>query len=140
MTKRPDLISTTKASSHRLAPFRIYTATVDAVNSAGQVNISIPGIKSKYGPVMPLGVTNLNVLKVGDSVKCMFSDEYFNEIVVFGPSIKKPDVFADKLVVDDLLVQVASLETRVAALEAQISSIGSSIASIGSSVAALEAE
>ena len=46
-------------------------------------------------------------------------NEFFTDIVVFGSSNFKPDVFASKVVVDSLVDEIASLKARVTALENQ---------------------
>lgn len=123
MSNKPDIISRDKASSHPLRTGAYYRGVVTSVNNSGQVSVFIKAIKAGFDKITPVGTTAINKLRKNDVVWCTFTDEFAKDIIVFGPSKITPDVFADKLVVDDLLV-------RVAALEAQISSIGSSIAAL----------
>lgn len=120
---KPDIINRQKASSHRLRPGEFYQGVVQSVDSSGRISLKVKDLGSSFDKVLPVGTTALNRMKKGDTVWCTFTDEFATELLVFGPSKLKADVFADKLVVDQLLV-------RVAALEAQISSIGSSIAAL----------
>jgi hypothetical protein len=130
---KPELVNREKASSHPARPGQLHYGVVESVDKSGRINVNVRSMNATFGPVSALWTTPVNKMKRGDVVICGFTDEFFNEIVVFGPSKIKPDVFAEKKVVDDLLV-------RVAALEAQIASVGSQIAAVGSQVAALEAE
>lgn len=122
MTRRPDIIDTQKASSHKLQPGRIFTANVTAVNSSGQISVSIPAISSTFGPITPLGTTTLNKYVVGDVVKCSFTDEFFNEIIVYGSAKVKLDVYASKVLFEQLQATVASLQTQVTNLQNQLNS------------------
>lgn len=110
---RPDIVDGQKASSHPLAPGRIYSATVTAVTPKGQVSITIPAIGSDYGPLTPLNVTPLNKYVIGDVVACAFTDEFFNEIIVFGSLKIKPDVWASKTTVEALSASVTSLQAAL---------------------------
>ena len=83
------------------------------------MSVSIESLGMKFEQVTPIGTTPINKLKKNDKVVCCFINEYFTDVVVFGPSIIKPDVFAAKTVVDSLVTQIASLEARVSALEAE---------------------
>lgn len=113
----PDIISSGKASSHTTTPGQIYLATVTSVNSKGLVHIFIPELQVPFGPVLPLGSTPLNKCAVGENVMCAFTNEFFNNVVVFGSSRIKADVFADKLVVQAMQTTIASLNQRITALE-----------------------
>lgn len=93
---RPDIISTDKASKHPLKHGRFYTARVVNVSSAGLIKIYIDELQSYFGPLVPLNMTETNKASAGDYVKCTFSDEFFREVIVFGFSQKKEDVFASK--------------------------------------------
>ena len=94
MAGRPEIINKSKASSHPLKPGRFYTGSVTAVLSNGKINVKIPELGTQYGPLMPLNTTSTSRYVVGDSVKCAFADEFFNEIIVFGSTRVKEDVFA----------------------------------------------
>lgn len=118
MTK-PTPINREKASSHPLKPGSFYTGVVTYVAPSGQVNVTIDILGMSFEKVTPVGTTPLNKLKKNDKVACCFINEFFTDVIVFGPSIIKPDVFAAKTVVDSLVTQVASLEARVSALEAE---------------------
>lgn len=113
----PDIISSGKASSHTTTPGQIYLATVTSVSSKGMVHIFIPELSVPFGPVLPLGSTPLNKCVVGENVMCAFTNEFFNNVVVFGSSRIKNDVFADKLVVQAMQTTIASLNQRITALE-----------------------
>ena len=119
MTKRPSLVDNKKASKHTLTPGRFYKGRVTFVNPKGQVSVVLPDIKCSYDSVTPQGTTATQKLKIGDVVDCTFTDEFFTDIVVFGSSNFKPDVFASKVVVDSLVDEIASLKARVTALENQ---------------------
>jgi hypothetical protein len=122
MSKRPDIVDSRKASSHPLRPGRVYTANVTAVDTSGKVHVSLPSIGSTYGPIVPLGTTALNKYSVGDVVKCMFTDEYFNEIIVFGSSRVKEDVFASKAVVQTMQSTIATMQAQITSLQNQLNS------------------
>ncbi|MFM9052286.1 MAG: hypothetical protein ACKOKF_08210 [Bacteroidota bacterium] len=111
--KRPNIINTKKASSHPLKPGRFYKAKVTAVDSSGRVNISVNGLgNGTFEKIVPIGTTELNKMQVGDTVMCTFTDEYFNDVVVFGASRIKSDVFASKVLFEQLVTRVAALEAR----------------------------
>lgn len=130
---KPEVVNREKASSHPAKAGRLHYGVVESVDNSGRVNVNIRSMNATFGPVSALWTTPVNKMKRGDVVICGFTDEFFNEIVVFGPSKIKPDVFAEKVVVDDLI-------ERVVALEAIVSALGAQAAAIQSSVAALEAE
>jgi len=94
MTRRPDIINKAKASSHPLKAGRFYTGTVTSVLSTGKINVKIPELGTSYGPLVPLNTTSATHYAVGDNVKCAFADEFFNELLVFGSTRIKDDVFA----------------------------------------------
>lgn len=119
---RPNIVDGEKASSHPLAPGRIYSATVTAVTPRGQISITIPAIGSDYGPLTPLNVTPLNKYVVGDVVACSFTDEFFNEIMVFGSLKIRPDVWASKVLFQQLQSTVTTLQSQVANLQSQLDS------------------
>ena len=112
MTKKPNIINSQKASSHPLSPGRFYRASVTSVDAAGRVNVQIPALGVTYTDAIPLGTTQLNKLAVGDTVSCTFTDEYFNDLIVFGSAGVKDDIFASKILFDELVTRVIALETR----------------------------
>lgn len=117
MKNRPNLINPEKASSHPLAPGRFYAGTVSSVTAKGQVTVNIQSLGIGVGPTLPVGTTELNKLSAGDSVYCTFTDEYFTNVIVFGSSKFKEDVFASKELFEDLVGRVDQLEAQVNALE-----------------------
>lgn len=119
MTKRPLLVDNKKASKHLLTPGRFYKGRVTFVNAQGQVSVFLSDIKCSYDSVTPVGTTATQKLKIGDVVDCTFTDEFFTDIVVFGSSNFREDVFASKVIVDSLVDEIASLKARVTALENQ---------------------
>lgn len=94
MERRPEIVNKTKSSSHPLKQGRFYTGTVTAVLVGGRINVKIPELGTQYGPLTPLNTTSTSRYIVGDSVKCGFADEFFNEVIVFGSTRIKEDVFA----------------------------------------------
>lgn len=90
---RPDIISREKASSHRLAPGRIYSGQVRAVSSVGKITVYVPELTSSYGDLVALNTTNNNQYSVGDTVKCIFADEFFRELIVLGAARIQADKF-----------------------------------------------
>lgn len=112
--KKPNVINTKNASSHPLRPGRFYKAKVTAVDPNGRVNVSVNGLGNggNFEKVVPVGTTELNKMSVGDTVACTFTDEFFNEVLVFGPSRIKDDVFASKILFEALVAKVTQLENR----------------------------
>lgn len=104
---RPDIIATDKASKHPLKHGRFYTARVKQVSDVGLITIYIDELQSQFGPLVQLNLTNSNVASVGDYVKCAFSDEFFREVIVFGFSQKKSDVFASIASLESLSASVS---------------------------------
>ncbi len=96
MNNRPDIVNRGKSSSHPLKPGRFYTGTVTDLLPNGKINIKISELGSRYYSIMPLNTTSNSRYVVGDSVKCGFSDEFFNELIVFGSTRVKEDVFASR--------------------------------------------
>lgn len=115
--KRPDIISSNKASSHPLQPGRFYSCTIKSVDSFGKVIIFINDLNVSFGPVLPIGTTTRNKLSVGDLAMCTFTDEFFNNVIVFGTEKLKKDMFAGKdkfnLLVDQLQSEINSLRSAV---------------------------
>jgi hypothetical protein len=122
----PDIVNRQKASSHPLKPGSFYTGIVTAVDASGRVTVKVQNLGASYGPVMPLGTTTLNKLKVNDTVSCTFSDEFFTDLVVFGSSRAKTDVFAAKTVVDTLLTTVTNLQSQITSLAARVTALENS--------------
>jgi hypothetical protein len=113
----PDIVNREKGSSHPLKPGKFYKGSVEYVDASGQVTVNIRALGATFGPTLPLGSTTLNKLAKNDVVMCTFTDEFFTDLIVFGSSKIKADVFASKTVVDNLLSTIASLEARIEALE-----------------------
>lgn len=122
MTKKPNIINSQKASSHPLSPGRFYRASVTFVDSAGRVDVYLPDLGVPYSSIVPVGTTELNKLAAGDTVSCTFTDEFFNDIVVFGSAGIKNDVFASKVLFEELLTNFEVLLARVTALETRYNS------------------
>jgi hypothetical protein len=59
----------------------------------------------------------------GDVVTCTFSDEFFTELVVFGSSKIKADVFASKTVVENLLSTITSLQNQIIVLNQRVTAL-----------------
>jgi hypothetical protein len=114
----PDIVNRSKSSSHPLKPGQFYQGLVTAVDSSGRVTVDVKSLGASYGPVMPIGSTTLNKLVAGDYVSCTFTDEFFTDLVVFGSTRIKEDVFASKALFEQLITRVNSLEARIEALEA----------------------
>ena len=92
----PRIINRDNAASFPLEAGRFYSATVTAVKSGGLISVRIPSLGLTYGPVMPMNTTETSVYSVGDVVKCTFTDEFFKELVVFGSTKKRADVYVPK--------------------------------------------
>lgn len=114
---KPKIINSQNASSHPLTPGRFYRASVTSVDSVGRVNVYIPELGVPYTSVVPMGTTPLTRLTEGDTVSCTFTDEYFNDVIVFGSAGIKDDVFASKILFEELLTNFGVLLARVTALE-----------------------
>lgn len=119
----PDIVNRQKASSHPLKPGSFYTGIVTAVDTSGRVTVKVQNLGASYGPIMPIGTTTLNKLKVNDTVACTFSDEFFTDLLVFGSNKVKTDVFAAKTVVDALLTTVNNLQGQVSNLAARVTAL-----------------
>jgi hypothetical protein len=118
MKNRPDIINREKASRHTRTPGRFYSATVISVTAQGLVNINISSLAMIIGPILPIGTTALSKCVPGDVVQCTFTDEFFTDVIVFGPSKIKNDVFASKVLFEELVDRVDQLESQIDALEA----------------------
>jgi len=119
----PDIINRTKSSSHPLKPGQFFQGVVTSVDSSGRVTVDVKGVGPGFGPVMPIGTTVLNKLVVGDYVSCTFTNEFFTDIVVFGHTKIKADVFASKTVVDSLNATITSLQNQIVALAARVTAL-----------------
>lgn len=84
MKIRPDIINRENSSSHRLTPGRIYSGQVKSVDPTGKVSVFIGELGCLYGDIVPLNTTPNTKYVVGDIVKCMFTDEFFTDIVILG--------------------------------------------------------
>jgi hypothetical protein len=79
-----EIIDRVKSSSHPLAPGRIYSGIIKAVDSRGAVTVYVQELASSYERVVPLNTNSNSILTIGDVVKCTFSNEFFTELVVLG--------------------------------------------------------
>lgn len=114
---RPQQVNRKNAASYPLSPGRFYIGVVTSVASGGKVTVKIPKLNSSFGPVVPVGTTPINKILVGDAVVCTFADESFSDLIIFGSSNVKADVFASKVEFQALQASVTSLAARVTALE-----------------------
>ena len=55
-------------------------------------------------------------------MKCSFTDEFFNEIIVYGSAKVKLDVYASKVLFEQLQATVTALQAQVASLQSQLNS------------------
>jgi len=111
---RPDIIARNKASKHPLKHGRFYTAKVTHVTTAGLITIYIQELQSHFGPLVQLNLTNSNTASVGDFVKCAFADEFFREVIVFGFTQKRDEIYALQA---DLTAELNIIKERLDALE-----------------------
>jgi hypothetical protein len=123
MAKRPDIVNSQKASTHRLAPGRFYKASVTSVDSSGKVFVKVNELGTSYGPITPIGTTTLNKLSAGDSVQCTFTDEFFTELMVIGSAKNKQDVYASKTLVQTLVTTITSLQNQIIALNQRVTAL-----------------
>lgn len=119
----PEIVNRQKASSHPLKPGNFYTGIVTAVDSSGRVTVKVQNLGASYGPLMPLGTTTLNKLSVNDTVTCTFTDEYFTDLIVFGSSRAKTDVFASKTLVDSINATITSLQNQIISLSNRVTAL-----------------
>lgn len=106
---RPDIIAKDKASKHPLKHGRFYTARVTKVSETGLITIYVDELQSYFGPLIQLNLTDATKCSIGDYVKCTFSDEFFREVIVFGFTQKKSDVFAPVSSINSLSASVSVL-------------------------------
>lgn len=114
---RPDIINRNNSSSHPLKPGRFYSGIVKSVSSRGAVNIHIAELGCTYENVIPLNTTSTSHMSVGDVAKCTFTDEFFNDLVVFGSAQIKDSNYPTISQYNSLLAIVNNLVDRVEALE-----------------------
>lgn len=119
----PDIVNREKGSSHPLKSGKFYNGTVTFVDASGRVTVNVKALGATFGPVVPIGVTTLNKMVKGDIVTCTFSDEFFKELIVFGSSKIKADVYASKTVVENLLATVTSLQNQITALSLRVTAL-----------------
>ncbi len=79
-----EIIDRVKSSAHPLAPGRIYSGIIKAVDSRGAVTVYVQELASSYERVVPLNTNSNSTMAIGDVVKCTFSNEFFTELVVLG--------------------------------------------------------
>lgn len=119
----PELVNREKGSSHPLKPGKFYSGTVTYVDASGRVNVDIKSLGAKFEKVTPVGVTTLNKMVKGDVVTCTFTDEFFTDLIVFGSSKIKADVFASKTVVESLLSTITSLQNQIVSLSNRVTAL-----------------
>jgi hypothetical protein len=88
-------------------------ARVVSIYETGQISVSISDTGTRYGPLFPIGASKPNPYSVGDAVMCAFTNEFFTELIVFGPTQIKSEN-------DSLIATIALLEARIEALELNI--------------------
>jgi hypothetical protein len=119
----PDIVNREKGSSHPLRPGKFYSGTVTYVDASGRVTVNVKALGATFGPVTPVGVTTLNKMIKGDIVTCTFTDEFFTDLIVFGSSKIKADVFASKTVVENLLSTITSLQNQIIVLNQRVTAL-----------------
>lgn len=119
----PNIVNREKGSSHPLKPGQFYKGTVEYVDASGQVTVNIKSLGATFEKVTPVGVTTLNKLVKNDVVTCTFTDEFFTELVVFGSSKIKADVFASKTLVQSLVNTITSLQNQVISLNNRVTAL-----------------
>lgn len=119
----PNIVNREKGSSHPLKPGQFYKGTVKHVDSSGRVTVKIKSLGASFEKVTPIGVTTLNKLEKNDIVTCTFTDEFFTDLVVFGSTKIKADVFASKTVVESLLSTITSLQNQIISLNNRVTAL-----------------
>jgi hypothetical protein len=119
----PNIVNREKSSSHPLKPGKFYTGVVTFVDASGRVTVKVGAIGSTYGPVTPIGATTLNKLVKGDNVTCTFTDEFFTDLIVLGPSKIKNDIFASKTIVENLISTINSLQNQIITLNQRVNAL-----------------
>ncbi len=130
MKRRPSIINTTKPSSHPLTPGRFYTGKIISVLPNGKVSVSIPEIGGKFGPMVPLNLSQNSRYTVGDKIKCTFNNEFFDELIIFGLASVKTNVTNPEI--DDLRQEVESLTNTVESLTTTVNSLISTVSTLTS--------
>jgi hypothetical protein len=130
MKRRPSIVNTTKPSSHPLIPGRFYTGKIISVLPNGKVSVSIPEIGGKFGPMVPLNLSQNSRYTVGDKIKCTFNNEFFDELIIFGLASVKTNVTNPEI--DDLRQEVESLTTTVESLTTTVNSLISTVSTLTS--------
>lgn len=123
MARPPVEIDKSKAASYALKPGSFYGAEVTSVTSSGAVTVFVKELGVPFGPIIPVGTTKLNKLKVKDSVVCTFSDPSFKKMIVFGNTGVGKDVFADKEVVKSLVATITSLQNQIISLNNRVTAL-----------------
>jgi hypothetical protein len=119
----PNVVNREKGSSHPLKPGKFYKGSVEYVGASGLVTVNIKSLGATFYDVAPVGITTLNKLTKNDVVTCTFTDEFFTELVVFGSSKIKADVFASKTVVESLVTTITSLQNQIVVLGQRITAL-----------------
>jgi hypothetical protein len=119
----PNIVNREKGSSHPLKPGKFYNGTVTHVDTSGRVTVNVKTLGATFGPVTPIGVTTLNKMVKGDIAMCTFTDEFFTDLIVFGSSKIKADVFASKTVVENLLSTITSLQNQIISLNQRVTAL-----------------
>lgn len=113
MKIRPDIINRENASSHKLTPGRIYSGQVKAVDVSGKVSVFIGELGCSYGDVVPLNTTPNTKYAVGDIVKCIFTDEFFTDIVILGSARVGNDRYPTIEQYTDVVENVEAIESFI---------------------------
>jgi hypothetical protein len=119
----PNIVNREKGSSHPLKPGQFYKGSVEYVDASGRVTVNVKALGATFGPVTPVGVTTLNKLVKNDVVTCTFTDEFFTELLVFGSSKIKADVFASRTVVESLVATIQSLQNQIITLNQRVTAL-----------------
>jgi hypothetical protein len=135
MKRRPSIVNTTKPSSHPLIPGRFYTGKIISVLPNGKVSVSIPEIGGKFGPMVPLNLSQNSRYTVGDKIKCTFNNEFFDELIIFGLASVKTNVTNPEI--DDLRQEVESLTTTMESLTTTVESLTTTVESLTTTVNSL---
>jgi hypothetical protein len=110
---RPNIINREKSSSHPLASGRFYIGRVTSVSDSGQINVTLPDLETRHGPLFPVNALSPSQYSVGDPVVCTFTNEFFTELIVLGSMRVKPETAGTS----ELIARISELEEKVQALE-----------------------
>lgn len=113
MKIRPDIINRENASSHKLTPGRIYSGQVKAVDASGKVSVFIGELGCSYGDIVPLNTTPNTKCAVGDIVKCVFTDEFFTDIVILGSARIGTDRYPTMAQYTEIVSDVSEIMTFI---------------------------